>query len=156
MFSHLSIWLMEQNLRQRDRSKFWQLKKRQRCSQGSCWDPKKPSRMKHQKKRKEKRKHHPLPLCLVTNSTFSEASPVLRLLLIHRIQPFAISLLPYLFIKAIRGFLYPGKWELDNGLGGRNKETRGCYLLLLSFAYLFLSRFHSCSASSFQSRSFAF
>lgn len=56
MFSHLSIWVFFLCNRVQDKGicpYFGSAKKRQSSSQGSCWDPKKPSRMKHQKKKKE-------------------------------------------------------------------------------------------------------
>lgn len=125
---------MQQSVRQRDMSKnFGNTERRQSCSQGSCWDPKKQGRMKHQKKKKE-RKHHPF-LCLVTNSTFSVASPVLRLLLIHILphSTFCLSLLPYRFFfsKAIWGFK-PRKMGTGQRVRKPNrKTTRGFFFFTL-------------------------
>lgn len=100
--------------------------------------------MKHQKKKKEKkkRKHHPF-LCLVTNSTFSVASPALPLLLIHILLHstfchFSLAVHFWHFTGDLR-FLHPGKWAPDNGLAGRHNEGMlSSYFCLLFRFYVFL------------------
>lgn len=122
MFSHLSIWVFFLCNRVQDKGicpYFGSAKKRQSSSQGSCWDPKKPSRMKHQKKKK---KTPPFPLLgqkfhFLCSQPCAATPPHPHLT--------AFNLLPFLscrtfFLKADLRFLYPGKWGLDNGLWVRN------------------------------------
>lgn len=135
MFSHLSIWVFFLCNRVQDKGicpYFGSAKKRQSSSQGSCWDPKKPSRMKHQKKKK--RKHHPF-LCLVRNSTFSVASPALPLLLIH-ILPHStfchFSLAVPFFLKPIWGFCTPENGDWTTGYECVTRREQGDVFFLLS------------------------
>lgn len=113
---------------------FGNTERRQSCSQGSCWDPKKQGRMKHQKK--ERKKTPPFPLLGHKFHFFCSqpcaATPPHPHLTTFNLLPFSLAV-PFFFFQRRFEVLNPGKWALDNGLGRRNARQRGDFFLFFTF-----------------------
>lgn len=128
---------MQQNVRQRNMSKFWQHQEETEPQPKILLRSKKKKKKERETKQNEAQKTPPFPLLGHKFHFFSVASFALQLLLT------AFNLLPFLscrssfffffFLSDVR-FLLPRKWALDNGLGGCNRETwRGCYVFFFHF-----------------------
>lgn len=122
---------------------FGNTERRQSCSQGSCWDPKKQGRMKHQKKRK---KTPPFPLLGHKFHFFCSqpcaATPPHPHLTTFNLLPFSLAV-PFFFQRRFE-VLNPGKWALDNGLG--NERLRGDFFFFFTFLLVISNFFSSISS----------
>lgn len=137
--SHLSIWFYAAEFKTKG---YVQILATPRRDRAAAKDPAGIQKSQAEWSTKKKKKnHHPFPLLghkfhFLCSQPCATTPPHPHLTAFN-LLPF-LSCRTFFFLKAVMGFLYPGKWGLDSGLGGRNRQrTRGLSLFYFLLIYLF-------------------